>query len=126
MLRSGLWGGFIPPLDLLPLIFSPLQQLSLFSLFPFLKNGFLTVTLPWRPFLMRLGPTADGLTEGPGASLRSCVWSLLEFLLFLKDITFRHCSSLTFWYIYIYIYISSILSCCMWDFFLFFFYLKLN
>jgi len=34
---------------------------------------------------MRLGPTVDGSAEGPDASLRSCVRSLLDFSLFLKD-----------------------------------------
>ena len=42
---------------------------------------------------MRLGPTVDGSAEGPDASLRSCVRSLLDFFLFLKEITFRYCSS---------------------------------
>ena len=37
---------------------------------------------------MRLGPTVDGSAEGPDASLRSCVRSLLDFFL-----TFRSCSS---------------------------------
>ena len=58
-----------------------LAYLRLFFLFTFLKNGFLTATLPLRPFLMRLGPTVDGSVEGPDVSLRSCVRSLLDFLL---------------------------------------------
>jgi len=38
----------------------------------------------------------DGSTEGSDASLRSCVRSLLDFVPFLKEITFRYCSSATF------------------------------
>ena len=42
---------------------------------------------------MRLHRTVDESTEGPDASLRSCVRFLLDFTLFLKDITVRYCSS---------------------------------
>lgn len=40
----------------------------LISPFPFLRNAFLTVTLPRRPFLMRLQ-----CTDQPDTSLRSCI-----------------------------------------------------
>ena len=64
-----------------------LSYLSFFSLFPLFKNDFFS----WRLFLMRLQWTVDGSTEGPDASLSSCVG--FYFLPFLKDITFRYCSS---------------------------------
>ena len=63
-----------------------LAYCSLFYLFLFLKNGFLTATLPWRPFLMRLQYTI----EGSAASLRSSVRSLKAFFLFLKAFIFRY------------------------------------
>lgn len=48
---------------------------NLTSPFSFLQNGLMTANLPLRVFLIRLQWT---VAERPVASLRSCVWSLLE------------------------------------------------
>ena len=66
---------------------------GLFSLFTFLRNGLLTATLPWGPFLMKLRPTVDGSTEGQEVSLGFCVRFLLHLFLQLKSITSRYCST---------------------------------
>lgn len=70
-----------------------LANLSLSSLFFFLKNGFLSATLSLRQRLIRLQWTVHGPTEGPDASLMSCVKSLNHFSVFLKNMTFRYWTS---------------------------------
>lgn len=56
-----------------------LAYLSLFSMFHFHKNGFLTVSLPLRPILMRFQYTVAGSAEEPDTALKCGVRSLLEF-----------------------------------------------
>lgn len=72
--------------------FCNLAYLSLFTLFRFLKFGFLAVILPFRPFLMRSKWTLDGSTTGPDAFLGSWVRSLLDFFILFKDKNFSYCS----------------------------------
>lgn len=68
---------------LLPLIlFFFLTYLHLFSLFPFLKNDFFTVSLP-RPFLVTFEQTVFRSAAGSGGFLRSCVTSLLVFAYYM-------------------------------------------
>lgn len=62
-----------------------LTNLSLCSLFLFLRNGFLTTTLPMRSFLMRLHETLHESNKVSDACLRFGVKSLLDFFIyFLK------------------------------------------
>ena len=72
-------------------VFSHLAYFILFTLFPPLKNGFLTATLPCRAFLMRIQCTIDASTECPNPSFRSCVQITSYF--FFKVITFWYCLS---------------------------------
>ena len=73
--------------------FWALAYLSLFTLFPFHKSGFLDVTLPWRPFLIKLLQTVKGSTWHPNAASRCWARSLLDFLWSLKEETMRNFSS---------------------------------
>lgn len=66
------------------------EYLSLSSLFPSLMV--FTATFPLKPCLVRLLWTVDESTEGLNASLTSADF----FSLYLKDITFRCCSSVVF------------------------------
>lgn len=65
---------------------SNLAYLSIFSLFSFFMNGFLTAIPALRSFLMRLQLTVDSSSEGPDASLRSCVGSCWIFFYFVRKL----------------------------------------
>lgn len=67
-----------------------LAYLSLFTLFPFRKSGFLAAIVAQRRFLIKLLRTVEGSTWHPDEAARCWARSLLDFFLSLKEETLRN------------------------------------